>query len=60
MACSRILVVGSPGTGKSRIAAELGARLGLPVVHSTGCSTTRRTATPTTGRAGAGTWWRSW
>ena len=33
MACSRILVVGSPGTGKSRIAAELGARLGLPVVH---------------------------
>lgn len=33
MACTRILVVGSPGTGKSRLAVELGVRLDLPVVH---------------------------
>lgn len=29
----RILVMGSPGSGKSRFARLLGARLGLPVIH---------------------------
>src|SRR3954452_19155203 len=29
----RVAVIGSSGSGKSRFAAELGARTGLPVVH---------------------------
>ena len=29
----RVLVLGSPGSGKSTLAREIGARLGLPVVH---------------------------
>ena len=29
----RILIMGGPGAGKSRLARELGARLGLEVVH---------------------------
>lgn len=29
----RVMIVGQPGSGKSRLAQALGARTGLPVVH---------------------------